>query len=122
MAKKGTYKNRIRKAMKEAGTYKTCFEAVISDCAETLNKRDEAEQTFRDSGGHVLVRHTNKGGATNIEQNPALRLVNDLNRDLLKYYSELGLTPKGLKQIDQQAGKTDQATDALTELMEALGT
>lgn len=122
MAKKGTYKNRIRKAMKEAGTYKPCFEAVISDCAETLNKRDEAEQTFRDSGGHVLVRHTNKGGATNIEQNPALRLVNDLNRDLLKYYSELGLTPKGLKQIDQQAGKTDQATDALTELMEALGT
>lgn len=107
--------------MKEAGTYKPCFEAVISDCAETLSKRDEAEQTFRDSGGHVLVRHTNKSGATNIEQNPALRLVNDLNRDLLKYYSELGLTPKGLKQIDQQAGKTDQATDALTELMEALG-
>ena len=121
MAKKGTYKNRIRKAMKEAGTYKPFFEGVISDCAETLAKRDEAEQTFRESGGNVLVEHTNKSGATNLEQNPALRLVNDLNRDLLKYYSELGLTPKGLKQIDQQAGKTDKGTDPLTELMEALG-
>ena len=95
---------------------------MIDDCAATLAKRDIAQSEFEASGSRMLIKHTNKSGATNIEQNPALRLVNDLNRDLLKYYSELGLTPKGLKQIDQQAGKTDQATDALTELMEALGT
>ncbi len=96
------WKNKIKKAAQDAGTYQPFFDAVIDTLAGILERRDEALEMFRESGGAVLVKHTNKGGATNIEQNPALRLVNDLERDALAYWRDLGLTPAGLKRIDEQ--------------------
>ena len=50
---------------------------------------------------HVIVVHTNKSGAANLEQNPALRAINDMNRDALAYWRDLGLTPAGLKRINE---------------------
>lgn len=93
----------IRKATREAGTYQPYFDHVIDTLAGILEKRDAAQSTFEKSGGAVLVRHTNKNGATNLEQNPALRLVNELNRDALAYWRDLGLTPAGLKKINENA-------------------
>ena len=88
----------------------------IMTLAGILEKRDEAEKLYKASGGKPIVRHTNKGGATNIEQNPALRLINDLNRDALQYWRELGLTPAGLKKINDEAMKS-QPKDALSEVL-----
>ena len=51
----------------------------------------------------MLIEHTNKAGATNIEQNPAIRLINDLNRDALAYCRELGLTAASLRRINESA-------------------
>ena len=48
-----------------------------------------------------------------------LRLVNDLNRDALMYWRDLGLTPAGLKKINDKAlTKTKKSTlaSALKEL------
>ena len=83
-----------------AGTYQTYFEPVIETLAGILEKRDLALNEFNKTGGKVLVKHTNKGGNVNIEQNPALRLVNDLNRDALTYWRDLGLTPAGLRKLN----------------------
>lgn len=99
---KKRWKTKIKKAAQDAGTYQPFFDAVIDTLAGILERRDEALEMFRQSGGAVLVKHTNKGGATNIEQNPVLRLVNDLERDALAYWRDLGLTPAGLKRIDEQ--------------------
>lgn len=103
--KKATWKNRITEACRAAGTYRDFFLPVIDTLAGILEKRDEAQVMFVKSGGNILVTHTNKGGAKNIEQNPALRLINDLNRDALAYWRDLGLTPAGLKKIDEDAMK-----------------
>ena len=103
--KKATWKNRITEACRAAGTYRDFFLPVIDTLAGILEKRDDAQDMFTKSGGNILVKHTNKGGATNIEQNPALRLINDLNRDALAYWRDLGLTPAGLKKIDEEAMK-----------------
>jgi hypothetical protein len=103
--KKATWKNRIIESCRAAGTYREFFLPVIDTLAGILEKRDEAQEMFKASGGNILVKHTNKGGATNIEQNPALRLINDLNRDALAYWRDLGLTPAGLKKIDEEAMK-----------------
>lgn len=97
---KASWKKRITKACEDAGTYKPYFDAVIETLAGILERRDEALTVFEKSGGNVLVTHTNKSGAVNIEQNPALRLVNDLNRDALAYWRDLGLTPAGLKKLN----------------------
>ena len=80
----------ITEAAKAAGTYQVFFDAVIDTLADILAKRDAAQKAFEDSGCELVVEHTNKGGATNIEQNPALRVITVLNRDALAYWRDLG--------------------------------
>lgn len=116
--KKATWKNRITEACRAAGTYRDFFLPVIDTLAGILEKRDEAQNMFTKSGGNILVKHTNKGGATNIEQNPALRLINDLNRDALAYWRDLGLTPAGLKKIDEEAMKPKKQNSLEKVLMD----
>lgn len=117
--KKETWRTRIRKAAQEAGTYRAYFEPIIDTLAAILEQRDKAQKLFAESGGELIVTHTNKSGAENLEQNPMVRLINDLNRDALAYWRDLGLTPAGLKRIDEQAMKQRKRSvlaDALREL------
>ena len=111
---------RIRKSTDEAGTYRPYFEDVIMTLADILEKRDKAQADFVKSGGHAIVKHTNKSGATNLEQNPCLRMVNDLNRDALAYWRDLGLTPAGLKRIDENAMRKPKE-NALAKALRELG-
>ena len=99
------WKKRITRDVKAAGTYQKYFGSVIDTLSAILARRDDAEALFIASGGNILVKHTNKGGATNIEQNPALRLINDLNRDALAYWRDLGLTPAGYKRLNLEAAQ-----------------
>lgn len=115
------WKNRIKKACKDAGTYKPFFDDVINTLAEILNKRDAAQEQFELSGANPLIAHTNKAGATNIEQNPAVRLINDLNRDALAYWKELGLTPAGLRKINETAIQPEKKPTALEKALLKLG-
>ncbi len=112
--------SKIKRDTKRAGTYKPYFDEVIKTLASILEERDMATETWAKTGGKVIVGHTNKAGATNLEQHPALRLVNDLNRDALAYWRDLGLTPKGLKAINEQALQ-EQKADALTAALADLG-
>ena len=68
----------------------------------------------------MVVEHTNKNGSTYLEQNPALRLINELNRDALAYWRDLGLTPAGLKKIDEDALKKKKES-ALAAALRSLG-
>lgn len=114
------WKSKIKKACEEAGTYRPYFDHVIATLADILSKRDKAQEQFEKSGGNAIIKHTNKSGATNLEQNPALRMINDLNRDALQYWRDLGLTPAGLKKINDKAMQKQKAS-ALTEALKALG-
>ena len=114
------WKIKIVEAMKKADTYREYFDCAIDTLASILQRRDETEELFTAGGSHVLVKHTNKGGATNIEQNPALRLINDLNRDALAYWRDLGLTPAGLRRINEAAMKTRRKSP-LDEALKGIG-
>lgn len=95
----------IRQSCEDAGTYRPFFDQVIDTLASILERRDKAEEIFRATGSNVVVGHTNKAGATNLEQNPVLRLVNDLNRDALTYWRDLGLTPAGYRKLNADVVK-----------------
>lgn len=116
---KTTWKKRIQAACEDAGTYRPFFDAVIETLASILERRDEAIDIFTKTGGKVIVPHTNKSGATNLEQHPALRLANDLNRDALAYWRDLGLTPAGLKKLnadvveDKSAGNFERLLEKI---------
>lgn len=114
------WKNRIIKAMKDVGTYQESFDDVIDTLSGILERRDILEKQFRESEQDIVVEHTNKAGATNLEQNPIIRLLNDMNRDALTFWRDLGLTPKGLKAINDMAIKEDKS-DPLDEIMKKLG-
>lgn len=109
----------IDDCMSLAKTASDCFEIPADTLAGILAKRDQAEKELADSGEGLTVEHVNTQGAVYIEQNPRVRLINDLNRDALTYMRELGITPKGLKQITEQAWK-EPKKDTLTELLEQL--
>ena len=106
MATKKRWKAKIKKAAKDAGTYKPVFDSVIDTLAGILERRDAAQDKFEAEGCEILIEYTNKSGATNYIQNPALKMVNDLERDALTYWRDLGLTPAGLKKINDEAFKS----------------
>lgn len=91
--------------MTEAGTYKPCFDYAIDTLAGILENRDYAQQSYESSGRQPVIVHTNKSGNANIVKNPALVVLDNLNASALVYWKELGLTPKGLKAIDDKALK-----------------
>lgn len=103
---KKRWKAKIKKAATAAGTYKPVFDSIIDTLAGILERRDAAQKMFEDSGSEILVEFINKAGAKNVVQNPALRMVNDLERDALTYWRDLGLTPAGLKKINDEAFKS----------------
>ena len=114
------WRERIRASCEKAGTYRPWFADVIDTLADILERRDQTREMFIASGGNVVINHTNKAGATNTVQNPYVRLINDLNRDALAYWRDLGLTPAGLKRIDEQSMK-QRKKSALGEALKGIG-
>ena len=99
--KKTAWKKKIRKACETAGTYQPFFDSVIDSLAGIMELRDNAQEKFDATGGNTIVKHTNKGGNTNIVKNPALVIIMECNAQALAYWRDLGLTPAGLKRINE---------------------
>ena len=118
--KKKTWLKRIKDSARAAGTYKPCFDSVIDTLAGIMEMRDDAMQRFKESGGETIVKHTNKSGATNTVKNPALVVVDDLNKTALAYWRDLGLTPAGLKRITEFNPKEGEKKSALEVALEEL--
>lgn len=118
--KKSAWKKRITEQCKAAGTYRDYFLPAIETLASILERRDEAQAIFEETGSEIIVTRTNNAGAINREQNPVIRLINDLNRDALTYWRDLGLTPAGLKKIDENSMKQKKQS-SLAEVLMDLG-
>lgn len=114
--KKAGWKNKIKAACEEAGTYRPFFDHVIDTLSGIMEMRDNAREKFIESGGTTIVRHTNKSGATNIVKNPALVVVMECDAQALAYWRDLGLTPKGYKSLNADVVKDDNA-DAFEKLL-----
>lgn len=119
MAKKKTWIRKIRQACQEAGTYRPFFDITIATLAEILEARDRALEQYTASGGNPVVYHTNKAKERNLVKNPALVVVDDLNKTALAYWRDLGLTPAGLKRISEDSMKP-QRRSALAEALSAI--
>ena len=117
---KAAWKKQIEDACKAVGTYRECFDAAVDTLADILERRDMARQQFEDEGSEMVVCHVNKAGAENATQNPLMRMINDLNRDALAYWRDLGLTPAGLKKLNETALKPKENVSPLEEALSRL--
>lgn len=104
--KKNSWIKLIKKNCEDAGTYKPIFDSVIKSLATILEQRDETMEQFIATGAHPVIMYTNKNGSTNPAKNPCLVMWCDLNTQALAYWRDLGLTPAGLKKINDAALKS----------------
>lgn len=96
----------IEKSMKNLGIYNSEFDKSIEILNDILNDLDFARRDFKADGRQYTVEFTNKNGNTNLTKNPQFQIIADLSDRALKYLNELGLTPAGLKKIqDKKAAK-----------------
>lgn len=113
------WKKRIVQACEEAGTYRTFFDSVIDTLANLMETRDNAQAQFEKLKKQTVIKHTNKGGATNVVKNPALVVLMDCNTQALNYWTALGLTPKGYKALGAEVAK-DESVGAFERLLEKI--
>jgi phage terminase small subunit len=114
------YKREIIKKMKNVGTYNTSFIYTIDTLAKVLADYKKTTEQFTGTGGNIIVKHTNKNGSTNAVKNPLYLAIEKLRDDIITYSRELGLTPAGLKRINQEGNNPPAKVSKLDEVMEAI--
>lgn len=115
-----TYEKKIIADMKEVGTYKPEFNKTIETLAKIYEDIDTARAQFERSGGNMIIIHKNKSGAENLVKNPFYLIIENLQANILQYNRELGLTPKGLKNINEKEMSTKKKKSKLEAAMEQL--
>ena len=112
---------RIKAACEEAGTYRPFFDDLIGTLAGVLERRDECERQYQESGEGMTIERTNKAGFTTLVKNPAMVFYDDFCRTALSYWKELGMTPAGLKRLKEETfKKKEDQTSGLQRLLEAM--
>lgn len=101
--KKRAWKTRVKKACIEAGTYKPYFDYIIDTLAGILEKRDQAQEQYDEGDDPMVIEMTNKSGFANKVKNPLISIWDDLNKSALGYWRDLGLTPAGLKKLNEES-------------------
>lgn len=118
--KKRAWKTRLKKACVSAGTYQNYFDYTIDALAGILEKRDEIQALIDDGTEELVIETTNKSGFTNRVINPLFKTWKEMNEQTLSYWRELGLTPAGLKKINDEAFQKERGKKAANNLMEML--
>ena len=104
------WKKRIKKACETVGTYQPSFDDVIDTLAAILEERDRIYLQYVEEGSQPLVIVVSDRGQENWRDNPLLTTWRSLNRDILQYWRDLGLTPAGLKKIvDENMNKPEES-------------
>lgn len=111
----------IRRQTKAIGTYKRQFDSAIDALAKILAERDAVYQQYEDEGSEALIEKVSDRGARNMVINPLLTLWKDLNTSALAYWRDLGLTPAGLKRINEAAMQKKEKGSALEEALKSIG-
>lgn len=96
------YKTTIIRQMKALGIYKKEFSLTINMAAKMMMDYDSAVSKYEQSGGNIIIKHTNKAKQTNAVKNPFYLAIESLRIDILAYMKELGLTPAALKKINEK--------------------
>lgn len=118
---KAEWVEKLVEMTKGVGTYRREFDSIIDTLADILEQRDRAYQDFIDSGAEVVIVKISDRGAENIGKNPRLSIWSDLNTQALSYWRDLGLTPAGLKKINETAIKAEVKESALERALMSIG-
>lgn len=112
------YIKEIKRKMRAVGTYNISFSYTIEVLAKVLVDYQTTVETFEKTGGNIVIKHTNKNGSTNIVKNPLYLALEKLRDDIITYSRELGLTPAGLKRINDKGNEPAKKSTLASVLSE----
>lgn len=113
------WKQLIKQHTEAAGTYRAEFQSVIDTLADILEQRDRAFEDYIEDGEQPVVEYVSDRGASNFKKNPRLQVWSDLNTQALAYWRDLGLTPAGLKKINEKSMEKPKKS-ALAEALKSV--
>lgn len=93
---KKSISSKVRKVMKELGTYRKEFDQIIEIYSGMLFQYQEYEKQHEAIGYRVTEPYVNKAGAENERKIPIITVMETLRKDILAYSSQLMLNPKAL--------------------------
>ncbi|MBQ2649802.1 MAG: P27 family phage terminase small subunit [Achromobacter sp.] len=111
----------ITSSCQSLGTYKEEFDAVISTLAEILETRDKCQEEYVKKGSKPMVMKQNVKGGKNSVRNPLLDTIMTLNTQALTYWRDLGLTPAGLKKLNDEAMRPKKRNGLADQIAQMLG-
>jgi len=92
-------------AMQSLGVYRAQFDPVIKTYAELRLHYEKLKEKWSEEGENITEAYTNKAGATNLRKTATYAAIEVLRKDILSYETVLGLTPAGLKKINDNLKK-----------------
>ena len=104
-------RNKIIKDMKNSGTYNNSFVSVIEDLAELIFFKQKLYANIIDSDFEFSIE-TQDGSR---KSNPEFSQYIQLSKDIKTYSNELGLTPKGLKSLQEEEQEKVVSVKAVVE-------
>ena len=103
---------KIRNACVGLGVYREELEWQIQMLAELFIRREQTKDEFRRSGGHAIIKQTNKGGNSYAVKNPLLAEIDFVEKRIIDLAREMGMTTGALKKVNEAAiGKKPQPVD-----------
>jgi phage terminase small subunit len=85
--------------MKALGVYKPEFDRTISIYAGLIEQYNTIEKEFKKNKFTVIEK---TGYSDNAKKSPMVATLESLRKDILQYSNALGLTPSGLRKINDQ--------------------
>lgn len=105
--------------MKKLGTYKQEFSPAITRYAEMRLQFEILMEQWYASGCKITEKYTNKSGATNNRKTALYQAIETLRREITDLENIFGLTPAGLKKINNK-GLGNKKTSPLAEALKNL--
>ena len=101
------------------GVYKPEFEITISIYAGLIDQYTALEKEFRKSKFTVVEK---TGYSDNAKKAPIVATLESLRKDILQYSNALGLTPSGLKKINDEMKHEKKKESKLEMALNNFGT
>ncbi len=105
--------------MRALNIYKPEFNITISIYAGLVEQYQMLEKEFKKSKFTVVEK---TGYSDNTKKSPMVGTLESLRKDILAYSNALGLTPSGLKKLNDEMNKDKKQVSKLEMALNAFGT
>ena len=99
--------SRVKKDMKALNTYRNQFDAAIRTYAEMTVQLNILTQRWVEEGCPTAETYINKTGAETTRKSTLYAAIESVRRDIRSREDALGLTPYGIKKINDEMKKKE---------------